>query len=189
MVQPEIISFSSIPKLFNLKGLYLLAYAGLFGMSYWVSFFGGVIAYKTLPRQQFGNLQHKTFPIYFFNSIIISSGLLGYWAYTHPDVLAYATNPRVADVAQAYTLASVIAAQGINYWVIGPMTSRLMFKRHKQEREEGKQYNDPGVSDQMKQMNKKFGMLHGISSLANLGAVVALTFHGLWLGNAGLIPK
>jgi hypothetical protein len=38
----------------------------------------------------------------------------------------------------------------------------------------------------MKALNRKFGMLHGISSLANLGAVIALGFHGLWIGNAGV---
>lgn len=42
------------------------------------------------------------------------------------------------------------------------------------------------VSEQMKALNKKFGALHGISSLLNLGSVLALGFHGLWLGNAGL---
>ncbi|KAI0311698.1 hypothetical protein OF83DRAFT_1149764, partial [Amylostereum chailletii] len=62
-----------------------------------------------------------------------------------------------------------------------------MFKRHRQEKEEGKAYNDPGVSDAMKALNARFGQLHGISSLANLGVVVAVTFHGLWLGNHGLL--
>jgi len=38
----------------------------------------------------------------------------------------------------------------------------------------------------MKALNRRFGMLHGISSLANLAAVIALGFHGLWIGNAGV---
>lgn len=38
----------------------------------------------------------------------------------------------------------------------------------------------------MKALNKRFGMLHGISSMLSLGAVIALGFHGLWLGNVGL---
>jgi len=78
-----------------------------------------------------------------------------------------------------------------------------MFKRHKQEKEEGKTYNDPGVctsvcyevhcltldfkvSAEMKALNRQFGSLHGISSLFNLFAVIALGLHGLWIGNAGL---
>lgn len=61
-----------------------------------------------------------------------------------------------------------------------------MFQRHRLEKEEGKNYNEPGVSAQMKALNAKFGMLHGISSLDNLGAIVALTLHGLWIGSYGL---
>lgn len=38
----------------------------------------------------------------------------------------------------------------------------------------------------MKALNKKFGSLHGISSLANMTSVIALGFHGLWIGNYGL---
>jgi len=61
-----------------------------------------------------------------------------------------------------------------------------MFERQKLEKEEGKSYNDAGVSDKMKELNKRFGMLHGVSYLLSMGAVVALAFHGLWLGNVGL---
>jgi len=42
------------------------------------------------------------------------------------------------------------------------------------------------ASDNMKALNKRFGMLHGVSYLLSMTAVVALTFHGLWLGNVGL---
>ena len=80
-----------------------------------------------------------------------------------------------------------------------------MFQRHKLEKEEGKLYNEAGVqilliirehtfnthstsqvSADMKALNRRFGMLHGISSLANLAAVIALGFHGVWIGNMGV---
>lgn len=38
----------------------------------------------------------------------------------------------------------------------------------------------------MKALNKKFGQLHGVSSLLNLGAVIGLLFHGLWIGSYGV---
>lgn len=60
-----------------------------------------------------------------------------------------------------------------------------MFQRHKREKEEGKAYNDEGVSDEMKALNRKFGMMHGWSSLLNLDSVIALIFHGLWIGRHG----
>jgi hypothetical protein len=173
-------------KLANLDGLYLVGYAWLFGMSVWISFFGGVIAFKTLPRHQFGALQHKTFPIYFVLSMLLSMSLLATWVIKHPDVMVNLTRPNVADVAQAYVLATVLAAQGANYFVVGPLTSKTMFQRQKLEKEEGKVYSDAGVSADMKALNRRFGMLHGISSLANLAAIIALGFHGLWIGNAGV---
>lgn len=69
------------------------------------------------------------------------------------------------------------------------------------EKDEGVDYKDPKVgrvhfvaerviepihlqaSPEMKALSKKFGMLHGISSLVNLWAIVALAFHGLSIAN------
>lgn len=77
-----------------------------------------------VARQYFGALQHKTFPIYFLQSIALSSFLLTRWVSTHPDVLTYISRPNVADVAQAYALGSVILFQSANKFVIGPLTSK-----------------------------------------------------------------
>ncbi|THV06055.1 hypothetical protein K435DRAFT_834479 [Dendrothele bispora CBS 962.96] len=186
MTKPEVLTFASLVDLLTPKSLYVVTYGWLVGMSIWVTFFGGVIAYKALPRHQFGQLQHKTFPIYFVISILLSAGLTGMWTLSHPDVQNYIQNPFVADVAQAYTLASVSIAQGLNYFVVGPMTSKTMFQRQRLEKSEGKTYNEAGVSEEMKALNRRFGSLHGISSLANLWAVIALIFHGLWIGNTGI---
>ena len=35
----------------------------------------------------------------------------------------------------------------------------------------------------MKALNKTFGQLHGISSLANMASFLAVLFHGLYIGN------
>jgi hypothetical protein len=77
-----------------------------------------------------------------------------------------------------------------------------MFKRHNLEKKEGKTYNEPGVrsfsidfddislsrqvSAEMKALNRRFLQLHGLSSSANLCAVIALVFHGLWIGNVDI---
>jgi len=180
------ITISSISQLFTIKGAYFIGYSWLFGMSLWVTFFGGVIAFRTLPRQQFGTLQHRTFPVYFLISVLVSSGLLGFWTISHPDVVPNIWNPAVANVLQAYTLASVLIAQAINYFIIGPLTTKTKFQRQKLEKAEGRTYDEPGVSVEMKALNSRFSQFHGISSLANLCAVVALGFHGLWIGNIGI---
>ena len=101
--------------------------------------------------------------MYFNFTIALAGGLLVLWHYGHPAVLQNITSPEIAEVAQVYILAAVVAAQGVNQAVIGPLTSkcvvrylacsaaishfdfRTMFKRHKLEKEEGKSYNDPGV--------------------------------------------
>lgn len=121
------------------------------------------MSFTIIARQHFSALQHKTFPIYFVLSILLSSGLLSLWLINHPDVLTHITQPNVADVAQAYTLGVVLFSQGLNYFVVGPLTSkyihlsygrkyfvtivddRTMFQRQKLEKEEGKVYSDPGV--------------------------------------------
>ncbi|KZT06323.1 uncharacterized protein LAESUDRAFT_726152 [Laetiporus sulphureus 93-53] len=185
MSSVQVLSLASIRALFNLRSLYLITYGWLLGMSIWVTFIGGTIALRTLPRHQFGTLQHRTFPIYFMISIAMSSGLLALWSRAHPTVLTEITNPALADVAQAYALGTVTIMHLINHFVVGPLTSKTMFQRHKQEKEEGKAYNEPGISDAMKSLNSTFSMLHGVSSFANLFALMALLFHGLWLGNFG----
>jgi len=55
-----------IPTIFSSPAPYhLLSYASVTGITLWHSFIGGPIAFKVLPRQQFGMLQSKLFPIYF----------------------------------------------------------------------------------------------------------------------------
>lgn len=59
-------------------------------------------------------------------SIALSSALLVLWTISHPDVITHIARPNVADVAQAYALATVLLGQGFNYFVIGPLTSKCV---------------------------------------------------------------
>jgi len=186
MGKVEILTFESMIRLVNLNSIYLLGYAWLFGMSVWVTFFGGFIAFRTLPRHQFGALQHKTFPVYLLLSLIISTALLCLWIWKHPDVLQHIDHPERTDVAQVYALSSVVYMQALNYFLIAPLTSNFSFRRQKLEKEEGKDHTNPEVSEDMKRLNRSFAWLHGASSLANLSAVLSLLIHGLWLGDAGM---
>ena len=77
-------------------------------------------------RQQFGALQHKTFPVYFVQSIVLSGSLLAIWVQKHPHIVQNAFKPWYLDVAQAYALAIVLIGQGLNYFVVGPMTSKCV---------------------------------------------------------------
>ena len=75
-------------------------------------------------RHQFGALQHRTFPVYFNTTITVSAGLLAAWTYSHPAILDNVKRPYLADVAQAYTLATVLLTQAVNSFIIGPLTSK-----------------------------------------------------------------
>jgi len=182
MYPQDTLTLTYFKGLFNTRGTYILGYSCLYGMSVWVTFFAGVIAYRALPRQQFRALQLRIFPVYFTVSLCISSVLLFLWVFDHPNVLTRLGNPLVVDVAQVYALASVIWFQGVNHFVVGPMTSEALLQRQKLEKAEGSSNDNTTVTEEMKTLNARFGMLHGISSLANLGAVIVLTFHGLCLG-------
>ncbi|KAF7789204.1 hypothetical protein EIP86_000143 [Pleurotus ostreatoroseus] len=96
--------------------------SGMFAI--WVTFIGGFIALKALPRQMFGTLQHSTFPIYFKLSMLLTGGLVALWSYGHPGVMQHLSEPARVDVAQVYTLGSAILAQGANQFVVGPLTSK-----------------------------------------------------------------
>lgn len=182
----DILTVQSVRDSISVGGLYQIGYAWLFGMSVWNSFFAGTIAYRALPRHQFGALQHRIFPAYFLSSILLSALLSGLWISNHPGILSNLLDLKKSDVFQLYMLSSVIWFQGCNHFVIGPMTSRTMFQRHKLEKKEGKDHHDVTVSDQMKSLNRRFAILHGFSSLGNLFAIIALLVHGLYIGTWGV---
>ncbi|KDQ20660.1 hypothetical protein BOTBODRAFT_314692 [Botryobasidium botryosum FD-172 SS1] len=189
MPHAEYLSFSTIRGLCTLDALYKLTFAFVFGATLWVTFIAGFIALATLPRRQFGSLQARTTPVLFKICTVSSVSLLAIWVWKHPEVLERASEPTHSEVAQAYALAASAVFSGFNLTYVLPNSRRVMFARHKLEREERKSYTDPGVSPRMKDLSKQFAMWHTINSLASIGLVVCILFHGLWLSNFGLGPS
>ncbi|QRW00387.1 hypothetical protein RhiJN_28405 [Ceratobasidium sp. AG-Ba] len=174
----------AMKAIMQLRVLYQLLYSYVFGATLWGSFIQGFIAFRALPRQQFGMLQFKTFPVFFSTSTAITAALLGIWAASHPEVRAAPLDLGSSPVvAQAWLLAFTVISHASNLLYLGPKTSEVMFERHKLERAEKKQYSDPTASAEMKALNKSFGMLHGISSLVNLFSFLCMLAHGVWLGS------
>lgn len=145
--------------------LHLLSFASWFGCSIWVSFVAGIIMFKNLPRHVFGRLQAKLFPAYFlFSAILValsmfSASALG-WSFQ--------------------SLSIILGVILTNLVYFEPQTTKVMFERHVVERKLGtghevgiikpkdaKIANDP----ELKRLSKKFGMLHGVSTLMNLAAL------------------
>lgn len=159
--------------------------------------------FKAVDRASFSAIQQKLFPIYFG----LQTVLPGVLALTFPGntLIGLANGPAglVSEFARWHSLLpiSVMAITGaINLTVLLPMTVEVMKKRRGQGmsskhalhfdlsnqltvKRDGKEWYAEGPhSDEMKTLNRKFGMLHGISSLLNLATFVAAIGYGFTLG-------
>ncbi|CAF3869937.1 unnamed protein product [Rotaria magnacalcarata] len=130
---------------------HLLSYASVTGITLWHSFIGGPVAFKTLPRQQFGLLQSKLFPIYFSLQTVLNG------------ICLLTTSNRNGRIIFIIGLVGGL----LNLAIVGPWTTKIMNERHKVEKEEGKQYSEPGISDRLKALNKRFGIAHGYCPTTN----------------------
>ncbi|GKC02173.1 transmembrane protein 205 [Tanacetum coccineum] len=137
-----------------------------------------------LPRHQFGNLQSKMFPAYFMMVGICCAVSVGCFGYTHPW--------KLSATAEKYQLGFLVAAfvfNLTNLFVFTPMTIEMMKQRHKIERESNigeevgwtKNQEVAKVNPKLAAMNKKFGMIHGLSSLANIMSFGSLAMHSWYL--------
>jgi hypothetical protein len=69
-----------------------------------------------------------------------------------------------------------------NLVYVGPETTRIMGLRKHQETRDGKKSWDEGPhSKEMQELNRKFGVLHGVSSLTNLVGFLGMCWYGVLL--------
>lgn len=166
-----------------MNGLYTVLFGWLLGMTIWQPFFGAVIAHRALPKAQFAALQHKTWPVYFQLSSVLSAACIGLLYYKEPGVLDALLSLRAGGLLSVGTLLCVLLGQSANWLVLGPMTSRLLYERDTLEKGEKK---GPETAVAVKAVMKRFMWVHGVSSLANLFAFFAVVAHALYIGQAGL---
>ncbi|KAK9465008.1 hypothetical protein V1512DRAFT_267071 [Lipomyces arxii] len=152
---------------------HLFSYSILFGSTVYQSFFVGITAFRALSRPQFSALQRKVFPPYFAMQTLIP-GLL---ALTAPF-------PILENQLVLYTLAITSLTALVNLVYFGPWTVKIMTMRKAQETKEDKKYYEADVSADMKKLNKEFGMVHGISTIFNLGTLIASAVYGFILAGA-----
>ncbi|KAI7992284.1 hypothetical protein ACSBR2_021350 [Camellia fascicularis] len=181
---PETFGSSSSKLPTYLKLAHLLCFSTAWGAALWVTFIGGIIMFKNLPRHQFGNLQSKMFPAYFTMVGACCAISAASFGYLHPW--------KSASIAEKYQLGFLLSAFAFNLsnlFVFTPMTIEMMKQRHKVEREENigeeigwsKNQEAAKVNPKLKAMNKKFGMIHGLSSLANIMSFGSLAMHSWYL--------
>ncbi|KAM0947605.1 hypothetical protein DsansV1_C07g0069211 [Dioscorea sansibarensis] len=166
------------------KLAHLLCFSTAFGAALWVTFIGGIIMFKNLPRHQFGSLQGRMFPAYFTLVSTCAAVSVAAFAYLHPW--------RSASSIERYQLGFLLSSLGFdlsNLFVFTPMTIEMMKKRHKVERELNigeevgwsKNMETAKTNPKLAGMNKKFGMIHGLSSLANILSFGSLAMHSWYL--------
>lgn len=155
--------------------VHLLSVGMVVGIGNWTTFVFGIVAFKNLPRQTFGQLQAKLFPKY-FQVLSISLGL-ALVTFANMRQIQSKTSNR-----QIWVLSVALIPNLLNLLVIEPATTSAMNDRHRLEKgvEKDKASQDALKSkSEYKSLSKRFGMLHGLSSLANLITVGAAHVH-LW---------
>ncbi|EMS50621.1 hypothetical protein TRIUR3_30946 [Triticum urartu] len=165
-------------KFLSLALAHVLCFATAWGAALWVTFIGGLVMFKHLPRHQFGSLQGKMFPAYFMLISVCSAISVAAFAYLNPW--------KTASTVERYQLGFLLAALGFdlsNLLVFTPITIEMMMKRHKIEKDLGIGGELAKTNPALAAMNKKFGMIHGLSSLANIMAFGSLAMHSWYLAS------
>ena len=143
--------------------VHLTAYACYLGSMVWTTFIAGIVMFKNLPRKEFGKLQAKLFPKYFALHAACLVAMGG----------ALALGGGVPSGA-VWGLGLSLAATACNLFVVEPKTTANMFARYAMQ-EGGAVVYDEGQAAALK---KEFGLLHGLSSLLNLGCLCYALAHG-----------
>ncbi|KAF8069605.1 Tmem205 [Scenedesmus sp. PABB004] len=146
--------------------VHLLCWGVMLGANVWNSFFVGLTMFKNMPRQMFGRVQSKLFPAFFAlttgaNLVLLGGLWLGGLAAAPPNAVA--------------TLGGCALASAANWLVIEPKTTAVMFERYMIENKAAKGPDDEAA---IKALYKRFGALHGASSVLNLGVLAATVAYG-----------
>jgi hypothetical protein len=87
--------------------------------------------------------------------------------------------PSSSDNLSFYLIGTMFVTALANLVYVGPQTTEVMRLRKHQETRDGKKYDDAGAqSEEMKGLNLRFGVLHGVSSLVNMVGFGAMVWYG-----------
>lgn len=168
-----------------MRALHLFTFSAVYGSAFWVTFVSGMILAKHIPRQQFGYVQSRIFPVYLRILAVGQVVLLLLHSLLHPWF-----STESAERMQLLNFAVMIASTFINAFVLEPRATKVMFERLKVEKEEGRGLENAvneldakqlklDQQEKVKSINQQFKTLHGYSSALNLISLGGLTFH-LW---------
>ncbi|KAL2124098.1 hypothetical protein VTJ04DRAFT_463 [Mycothermus thermophilus] len=167
---------------------HILSYGTLLGTTIFQTFVNGVIAFRHLPRFYFSSLMAEVFPVYFAMQTALPVAMVltlpaSRNPFGYPGGLA-----GVLDSSNRWGVLAPLAGAFVfsvaNLAVVGPATTKVMAERKEQEKKDGKKAYDAGPhSPEMQALNKRFGILHGVSSLLNLGTLITTVLYGFTLSS------
>ncbi|KAL8162431.1 hypothetical protein V2J09_013920 [Rumex salicifolius] len=207
----DVVSFLVPKQLFKslIRVVHLLGFATAYGTATWVTFAMSHLLARSLPRQQFGVVQSRVYPVY-FKALASSVGLalLGH-------LFGRSRRPEVSNEAwrfQVYNLVASIALVLVNLLYLEPRATKVMYERMKIEKEEGRgvsfqatrldeptdhtgtppsatttttaaqRREDVGEAKmKMERLNKRLRKLNSYSSLLNVMTLMGLTWHLVYL--------
>ncbi|WOL11856.1 hypothetical protein Cni_G20620 [Canna indica] len=180
--------------------LHLLGFAAAYGTCIWVTFVSSNVLAAELPRQQFGMVQSKLYPVYFR---VVAYGVAIAFA-----AQFFSRDRRgLAERVQGYNLCGALGTVLINMLFLEPKATRVMFARMKVEKEEGRgrdmadvigepavastpssaaaskmttkvaSVEQDGVKSEMAQLNRKMKRLNSYSSFINVLTLMSLSWH------------
>ncbi|KAG5934948.1 hypothetical protein E4U53_000572 [Claviceps sorghi] len=166
---------------------HIISYGALLGTSFFHSFINGPAVFTVVERPVFSAIQTKLFPIYFGMQTAIPVIL----ALTFPGNALYGVSSGPAGLLETSSrwgslapIATMFVSGLINLVVVLPATKKVMKERRGQAKRDGKEYYEEGPhSEEMRALSKKFGTLHGISSLLNLVTIASAVTYGFTLGS------
>ncbi|XP_075392598.1 transmembrane protein 205 [Tenrec ecaudatus] len=163
------------------KVVHVLVLSGAWGMQLWMTFVAGFLLFRGLPRHTFGLVQSKLFPCYFH----ISMGC----AFVNLCILASQcawAQLTFWEASQLCLLLLCLTLAAINGRWLEPRTTATMWALQTMEKKRGLGGEVPGSRQgpdpyrQLREQDPKYGALrqvffryHGLSSLCNLGCLVA----------------
>ncbi|XWS23398.1 hypothetical protein CRYUN_Cryun28dG0010700 [Craigia yunnanensis] len=126
-------ALNSVMGMANLLGL-----ATAYGMSVWVTFISSYVLAGVLPRQQFGVVQSKIYPVY-FRAMAYSIGLALFGHFLGQRKTLFSSK---SDMFHAFNLLSSLFMVLVNALYLEPKATKVMFERMKMEKEEGRGRDD-----------------------------------------------
>ncbi|KAI3761098.1 hypothetical protein L1987_51506 [Smallanthus sonchifolius] len=180
--------------------IHVLGFSTAYGMCVWVTFVSSYVLGRYLPRQMFGIVQSRIYPVYFkAMAYCVSAALLGHLGTLKTEVLS-----TKVGMFQSLCLVSTLLMVLINMILLEPKATKVMYERMKIEKEEGRGVGVAAVAKEgvvdgggptvvrsaasvvvrqdVLRLNEKLKRLNAYSSTLNLFTLVALTWHMAYMG-------